>query len=55
MSKEGITQRGVGVEYKKNVSTRHDRANVSPKDGKPGYEAGTKAAFKQACMDTKKG
>jgi hypothetical protein len=49
-SNEGITQRGVGVEYKKVVSTRKDRVSGHG-DMKM---SGTKEAFNKACKDTKK-
>lgn len=51
MSKEGITQRGVGVEYKKNVSTRNDGIKAGDKMSNMSE---TKASFNKACGDTKK-
>ena len=54
-TKEGCYQKGFGVEYKKVVTTRHDRANVSPKDMYPGYEKSVKSSFDAACKDSKKG
>ena len=51
MSKEGITQRGVGVEYKKNVSTRSDKIKAGDATSKM---SNVKGAFNKACMDTKK-
>ena len=49
--KEGISQHGVGVEYKKVVSTRHDRVNGGDQMSKM---SGTKAAFSKGHTDTKK-
>lgn len=51
MKSEGITQSGVGVTYKKNVSVRNDRVSGHG-DQKL---SGTKEAFNKSCMDTKKG
>lgn len=51
MPKEGITQKGVGVEYKKVVSTRNDRINGGDRMSKM---SGTKEAFNKSCMDSKK-
>ena len=49
-NKEGISQHGVGVEYKKTVTARHDRV----KGHGDMSESGTQAAFKKAATDTKK-
>lgn len=48
--KEGITQKGVGVEYKKGVTVRSDRV------GGHGdmTMAGTQSAYSKAVSDTKK-
>lgn len=51
MSKEGITQKGVGVEYKKVVTTRNDRINGGDGQSKM---SGTNQAFSKAQNDTKK-
>lgn len=53
MSKEGITQKGVGVEYKKVVSTRSDKAGTGG-DGLNKSMSGVKQAFNKSCMDSKK-
>lgn len=47
---EGITQKGVGVEYKKNVTVRGDRIGGHGDMAM----AGTQAAYKKANTDTKK-
>lgn len=51
MSKEGITQKGFGVEYKKNVTTRNDGISAGDRMSKM---SGTKEAFSKAQNDTKK-
>lgn len=52
MSKEGITQKGIGVEYKKNVTVRSDK--VGSHADKASVPTSTSSAFNQACGDTKK-
>lgn len=51
MSKEGITQRGVGVEYKKNVSVRSDKIKAGDMTSKMSSVTGS---FNKASTDTKK-
>lgn len=53
MSKEGITQSGVGVEYKKNVSTRNDKAGTGG-DALHKSMTATNSAFNKAHGDSKK-
>jgi len=52
MSKEGITQQGVGVGYKKNVTVRSDK--IAGGGDAASVPSGTQQAFNKACKDTKK-
>lgn len=53
MGNEGITQKGVGVEYKKVVSTRNDKAGTGG-DALNKSMTATNSAFNKAHSDNKK-